>query len=63
MQAGHLLASPPQYLRRIEVLAGFLEDFGNDPPLASHAEAMGFKLGRKGAALFDVLGKEHSSCE
>jgi hypothetical protein len=59
MQPGQLLARSPQDLRGIEVLAGFLKDFGNDPPLASHAEAVGLELARDPAPLLEVLGEDH----
>jgi hypothetical protein len=59
MQAGHLPPSPSQYLRRIEVLAGFLEDFRDHPPLTSHAEAMRLEFARDRASLFEVLGQDH----
>lgn len=63
MQTGQVVACPPQDLRRIEVLAGLLKDFGDDTPLAGHAQATRLEFGRDGAARFEVPGKDHSSCE
>jgi len=59
MQPGHLLACPPKDLRGVEVITGFLKDFGNHPPLTSHAQAVGLELARDPAPLLEVLSEDH----
>src|SRR5690242_1147998 len=59
VQAGHLLLSPAQDFRRVEVLAGLLKHIRDHATLAGHTETMFAELGGDGAALLEVLGKNH----
>jgi len=63
VKAGHSLAGPTPYLRRIKMFAGVLKDFADDRALMGHADAVGSKLAEERIGLFCVFRESHVSCE
>jgi hypothetical protein len=59
VQARHLLPGAAQDFRGVEVFACLLKNIRDDPALAGQAKAMLAELGGDGAALFEVLCKNH----
>lgn len=59
VQAGHLLLGPAQDFRRVEVLASLLKYVRDHAALAGQTETMLAELGGDGAALLEVLSKDH----
>jgi hypothetical protein len=59
MQAGHLLLSTPQKLRRVEVLASLLKDLSDYPALRGQAEPAFVKFAANRSPLWEVFRKNH----
>jgi len=59
MQTWHFLLSAPKHLLRVKMLTGLLENFRDNLPLRSQAQALFPKLNGHGTALFEVWCNNH----